>query len=452
MLVRADGGTVTRAEGGERVEWRGDLFRSDLARALPRLPDEAVIERPFRDTITVFYAEDGAWVDDHRPVRIRAYGDLPDPSPEALTAFIQNRLRGKIQVKHAVPRVLGDEVYVESRSQGRSRAFPYLPRRLSIGQRVYTPHSARIARRVHYAGEPLVGGSPDALELHRVTVDLERRLYRLAGRDEPAYLGELGPRIEVKAPDAEQAARIRQALQIEGIARTIPFRSLELLFQDLLLDSVAREQSAAEVEAKLEVVDSGSGATGLDEALHDWVRDLPDARMLLPFPHRIVRLRRYHVCWCAGDEREWTVVETMSGKLSAKIKAAPRVRDDVLLRDTQASHATDREGSGVPLLQFLAERRLIAINAFDKHQVQFPFALAGGRAFIVKVDDCRDPQGNRLVQCELERIGSIRGERVDEESTVADTARLLGSLRAALGARVKPTTQSKHEFFSRRAQ
>jgi hypothetical protein len=257
----------------------------------------------------------------------------------------------------------------------------------------------------------------------------------------------------VKAPDARQAARIRQALQIEGIARSLPFRSLELLFQDLLRDqvSVAPEDSSAEIEGKLEVVGDAAGGAGLDDALHDWVLGLPDARTLLPFPHRIVRLRRYHVCRRAGDEREWTVVETMSGRLSAKIKAAPRVLGEVLLRTTDASHETDRAGIDGPLRQFLDERRLRTINTFDKHQVQFPFALGDGRAFLVKSDVCLDAHGNRLVQCELERIGSVRGDRIGEEAIVADTSRLLESLRFALGACVKPTTQSKHEFFTQAA-
>lgn len=141
----------------------------------------------------------------------------------------------------------------------------------------------------------------------------------------------------------------------------------------------------------------------------------------------------------------------MSGRLSAKIKAAHRVRDQVLLRETHASHATDREGADVPLRRFLDEHRLSQINVFDKHQVQVPFALGDGRAFLVKVDDCRDRHGKRLVQCELETIGSIRGDRLDEDAIVADTSRLLESLSAALGSGVKATTQSKHAFFSRRA-
>ena len=58
---------------GAREEWRGDLCRSDLAGVLPHLSAEARIDRPHRDTIKVFYARDGEWVEDERPMRIRAY-------------------------------------------------------------------------------------------------------------------------------------------------------------------------------------------------------------------------------------------------------------------------------------------------------------------------------------------------------------------------------------------
>ena len=73
---------------GAREEWRGDLFRSDLAGVLPHLSAEARIDRPHRDTITVFYARDGEWVEDERPMRIRAYGDLPDLSPHTIAGFL----------------------------------------------------------------------------------------------------------------------------------------------------------------------------------------------------------------------------------------------------------------------------------------------------------------------------------------------------------------------------
>jgi hypothetical protein len=89
------------------------MFRSDLAGVLPRLSPNARIQRPHRDTITIFYAPGGEWVEDERPVRIRAYGDLPDLSPHTISGFLDHRLTGKLQATRSTP----------SRSTAASRTF-----------------------------------------------------------------------------------------------------------------------------------------------------------------------------------------------------------------------------------------------------------------------------------------------------------------------------------------
>jgi hypothetical protein len=434
---------------GAREEWRGDLFRSDLASVLPHLSADAHIDRPHRDTITAFYAPDGEWVEDKRPMRIRAYGDLPDLSPQTITSFLDHRVAGKLQVKSSVTADICDEVDTEA-IHGGFEQFPRLPQHLELDSRTYTPHSLRVARRQHYSAAKLLGRSEADTEHHRVTLDLERHLFRLDG-EQPTYLGDLGPRLEIKAPGPEEVEAVQDGLGVRELCVRLPYRSLELVFQDLLLGalSVARTSSFPEIEGKLEV----TGTRDTDEIgqeLVEWVRSLPSAGLLLPYPHQIVRMRRYYVCESEIDPRQWTVVETMGGKFSAKIKTADRTDGAALVRDTEASHSTDREGRNVPLAQFLDEHRLKLINHFKKRQVQVPFALDNGHAYLVKIDDCQDPAGHRLREVELETVGSLTGETLDEAAIVADTNRMVDQLlESPLGSELKPTTQSKHAFFAR---
>lgn len=435
----------------DRLEWRGDVFRSDLGGVLPRLPSGAVIERSLRDTVTVFYSHPDGWVEERRPLRLRLYADLPELSPSTLTGFIHQRMTGKVQVKTEESHDVADEVHVAEIGDGGT--FPSLPEELNVGRAVYTPHSVRVARRVHYSAASLLDRAAEDTEAHRVTLDLERHLFRLAGRSRPTYLGDLGPRLEIKAADPAEVEQLQTALGVGGLTRTLRYRSLELLFQDLLLDelTVPRSSGFPEIEGKLEVVDPAT-AEPIAERLVDVVSRLEACRLLLPFPHRIVRLRRYHVCERAGDEREWTVVETMAGRLSTKVKARSRREGGTLIRDTEASHVTDRDGATMPVDQFLAERGLVRLNVFEKLQTQVAVAVGDGYSFIVKIDDCSDPEGRRHVQCEVEAIGR-RGGELEEAMVRAHTERLVGELLAGpLGSGLRETHASKHALYSSSAK
>jgi hypothetical protein len=428
----------------DRSEWRGDLFRSDLTQVTPRLPGELRLERPTPHTITVFYGDGDAWVDDRKPVRLRTYALLPDLSPDALSALLTHRLQGKLQVKRGADD--GSVEHIEMESQDAD--LPELPAELHLDERRLTPHSVRVAVREHYAIGPLFG-RPES-EHERLTVDVERHLFRLADRPQPTYLGDLGPRLEIKAPSREECDTVATDVGVAGLARHLPYRSLELVFQDLLRDAIAtaRDGDVPEMEGKLELVDA-AGAERAADGLVAWASALPGARLLLPAPARIVRVRRYHVCRHAQDERQWTVVETMAGRLSVKIKGGAREEGGALVRDTVASHDTDKSGMRTGLESFLAEHDLEAVNRFDKHQVQVPFVLADGTAFCVKIDDCIDPHGHRLVQCELEAIGSLGGH-LDVGAIAEHLGELSASLAAGgLGVELRPTLEAKHDVFSR---
>jgi len=171
-------------------------------------------------------------------------------------------------------------------------------------------------------------------------------------------------------------------------------------------------------------------------------------RMLLPAPHGLERMRRYHVCADPGSDDECIVVETAAGRLSEKRKRSSRLLGKALLRETIASRTTDRDGSLLPIEDFLAERGLIRLNVFEKVQSKVPFALENGRAYLVSFDRCSQADGPALQQVEIEFIGSVDVAAPDPEVVARELEMLGARLRACpAGEALVESNCSKHAFF-----
>jgi hypothetical protein len=282
----------------------------------------------------------------------------------------------------------------------------------------------------------------------RVTIDHERALFRVVGgRLRP--LGEMGPRVEIKAVDAREADRVLQLLNPNGLLRRLQYRSLELLFQDMLRDDLPRDSGGIrpEIEAKFEMAafDMGRAAA----AVIGWLDRRPQSRLLLPHPSQVVRMRRYHFCEGEDDRVQHTVVETAAGRLSAKAKRGEVSHGHVFVRDTLASHSTDLDGLKEPVESFVRRHGWRRFNMMTKVQSKIPFALANGNAYLVSLDDCLDLHGTPLRQLELEYIGSFsvpqQTEQVCEELEV-----LAASLREGLPELgLRSTSESKFGFYRR---
>jgi len=429
-----------------RVEWRGDLFASELPGLLRRLGGARVRAYDLPHTLTLFLQHAGRPLEVEHALRIRAYGRLDDFSAESVAAAIERGLAGKLQIKDACGAVteLGGGRVAVLRGALLGRADGLWRVRLGSGE--YVAASVRVARRTHH--------ELDLGRGVRVTVDHERRLFRLHGQA-ARFLGDLGPRVEIKAARPEDAQRTRELLDPDGRLRRLPYRSLELLFQDELRGRIAAETHLAlpEIEVKFDVPPWGpEAASGRVRALVQQLAGGPFGPLapLLPFPHQVVRLRRYHMCAPAEGERR-VIVETAAGRLSPKVKRQPRLSGPALLRATSASHTTDLDGACVSPLEFAAARGWSLSNVMDKLQAKWPFVLPGGRAYQLGVDDCQDAHGRRLFQVELEYIGT-QGPLAGTDEVCDEIAALATALRAGpQGARLVPSTRSKSDVFEARA-
>jgi hypothetical protein len=421
---------------GKRVEWRGELFAADLEAARRRIDPLPIIPRPFVHTLTVFlHPRDETAMDLARVTRLRAYRSLGAITPEAIGRLLDAGITGKLQAKSAsgATRALGDATV------GRDRQGC-----VGIAGCAVRAGSIRVSTRLHHSFAP-PGADAEAM---RVTVDLERHLFEIDMAGAVTALGQLGPRIEIKGPMPESVESMRRALDPDLLLRRYPNRSLELLFQDLLRRQVAPAAPGfPEMELKFGLrggVDAEVIAACLDA--------LGSVRRLLPPPHGIERMRRYHLCHDARDEGECTIVETASGRLSIKRKRNGRALGAVLLRDTSASRTTDRDGSVAPLADFLDDHDLTHLATFEKVQTKVPFALANGRAYLISFDHCFDRAGRTLDQVELEHIGTTFGGAPGPAEVAAELESLGGRLlRGAIGPRLIPGGGSKFGYFAPQA-
>lgn len=423
-----------------RVEWRGDVFATDLDRALGRIRRLPVIPRPFEHTLTVFlHPEEEEELDLARVIRLRAYRNLESISGDAIAQVLEAGIAGKLQVKSTSgeTRALGD---VTLERQGRRFGVEGFPVRAG---------SVRVSQRVHYSFAPgAVAPFDAAAEAMRVTVDSDRHLFRIDGQGCLEALGQLGPRVEIKAPARETVERMRANLDPERMMKRQPNRSLELLFQDMLRRRVVPAvHGFPEMELKFDLF----GGFDVD-LIEKCLAALGDIRLLLPRPFGVERMRRYHLCHDPVEGDECTIVETASGRLSLKRKRHARRLGDVLLRDTSACRTTDRTGDLTSVAAFLARQKLVRLGSFEKHQTKIPFARPSGRAFLISFDHCFQLGGPVLDQVELEYIGAVAAETCSPADVAADLERLGKRLcRGALGSRLAGSSASKYGFFSGQA-
>jgi hypothetical protein len=296
------------------------------------------------------------------------------------------------------------------------------------------------------------GGAPaprsEISERHRVTLDEERHLFRVRDGGTVSYLGEMGPRLEIKSPSAAAIGAVLATINADETIRVIPYRGIELLFQSFLSDAIAAESRVKnrELELKFDVV----GEIGAD-TLQEVLANTPGAAFLLPFPHRIDRIRRYHVCRHASDATsEYTIVETPAGRLSQKRKRAGQQLGGVILRDTDAMFTTDRDGRPCSVERFCADNGLVVSGRFIKSQSKIPFRLRNGHAYLMSLDGCRDDAGRELAQVELEYIGNVFAHSTPTAAIATELEGIGRTLReSAIGPHLMPSTMSKHAFFRR---
>ena len=419
-----------------RIEWRGDLFASDLASFMGRLQQSRFIPYDLPHTLTVFLQPEREDLNVEKTLRLRCYCELPEFSPEAVVEIIRREIHGKLQLKERSGNVTeiarGAAALISEPALLSSESLW----KIKLAGQLYRATSVRVARRSHFELD-----APG--EIVRITVDRQRLLFRL-GKGSPRFLGDMGPRVEIKGTTREGTNAAQAAVNSDGLLRRLPYHSLELLFQDQLRHLIDPDslRGFPEIESKFEI--SARNFTALAGRMERWIGNMKDTRMLLPFPHRIVRMRRYHFCEAGQDGEERVAVETTAGRLSAKTKINPFATGPVLVRKTKASRTTDIDGAQQTPEAFLRDRAWTAINRVDKVQTKIPFRLGNGNCYQLSMDDCLDVFNRRLKQAELEYIGSVQGQP-EPSDTYSELSLLSESLP------LRSSLLSKFDFFARKA-
>jgi hypothetical protein len=182
----------------------------------------------------------------------------------------------------------------------------------------------------------------------------------------------------------------------------------------------------------------------------EWLRRQPGFRLLLPLPHQVVRMRRYHFCEGDDDGAQCTIVETAAGRLSAKVKRNAAAEGLLLLRSTEASRSTNVDGAREPVDVFAQRHGWRRFNTMTKVQAKIPFAVRSGHAYLVSVDDCVDEHGRTLRQLELEAIGSLGASPPRTTVLCAELQALAARLHSELPElSLRPTAESKFAWYLR---
>ncbi|TQV95530.1 hypothetical protein IF1G_05359 [Cordyceps javanica] len=415
-----------------RSEFKYDLFKNDLpdiVKIIEGLYQEIIRQETSTLTLYFYQAEQGAPELD-LSFRLRAYTNIV-------------RRPTRLQDIRALPWWAETKCDDVKTRLGRISALPDGDEWMLFGDK-RRPRSVKISQRRHFA----IHEASD--EASRITIDVSRSMFYIAGH-ELKHIGDMGPRIEVKLPQdaCEDDFPLTNLLRAAG--HWMAFGSLTNYSRHFLSNMFPSEthMSLPEIESKFAVTCESSER--LFALLFDFLAaEENDWHLALPYPHIIVRTRRYHVCEGRGPGSTVTIVETASGRCSVKIKEKERPNGAVLLRATQASHTTDIDGKMMSAKDFAVAHGLIKINEFTKIQRKIPIVLANGHGFVFTVDHCTDPRRRMLTQLEIEYMGSSGGKVAHIEHVLSEIRDLGSALLASpIGLFLSSTHLTKHAFFAK---
>ncbi|RYU90909.1 hypothetical protein EWM62_09750 [Mucilaginibacter terrigena] len=437
---------LTNITINERIEWKGDFFKADLSVVMARLQRFRPIVRPFSHTVTLFYKKPDADDYTHYTLRIRTYANLQDMDAVSVLHFLNQGITGKIQFKknHGEKTELGNISVAACPGETLNHAL----HQITIAGETLVLESFRISKRMHWSIEPT--RTLENRELKRITLDLERYLYLVTADRQLLFLGEMGPRLEIKAPANAAVELVLGIINRDGLMKEMNYRSLELLLQHKLANTIPQQTSKAfpEIEAKFDIAPNAS--INADDIMQWLSAELPVV-FLLPSPSKVVRMRRYHICRDPKDETiDCTLVETAAQRYSPKIKSNAYLTGQVLVRKTEASRTTDKNGTTGTLPSVLEQYGWDLLNSFEKLQTKIPFQLSDGFAYLLSIDNCIDCRGNQLQQLEIEYIGSSLTVPASAAVIFDDIQRVIASLLSypLFRGKIAHSQISKHKYFA----
>lgn len=421
-----------------RSEVKYEVFRNDLPCLLAAIEDSLPeIDRPHRSTATIHFHDrvSGAPSVDFG-CRLRGYGELDPASPDVSALnrmpWQFERKCKKTKTRDGIVRSLADV-----RCGDTGKVF--------VNGDLRSLNTLKVVERRHFA----LGSRQD--EQRRLTTDLSRSLYRFDG-EELRFLGDMGPRIELKTPRKTELPSFLPAAQ-DVLHDALPFGSLYFYMQNVLRSQIRKDSFDHLGELELKFMVKNGRAHDLLFPVLTWMRAHTGSfQLLLPDPRYMCRMRRYHVCEASDPGVAATIVETPAGRCSLKAKRNAHSRGATLIRETAASHTTDIDGNKTDAAAFARAHQLRRINSFVKTQSKVPFHLRNGLAFQISLDECTDTNGRILNQLELEFIGDVTGKRPRLSQVLSAMTGLSAAIsKAPFAGALRPTAMCKHRYFAEAA-
>jgi len=373
----------------KRGEWRTELFSSSNLDFLKKIKLKK-LNFAKQYTGTVYFQNKKGELLTEPSIRLRSYVSIKKLDKDGLQRYIEEgSLFGTLEIKKSdgTKYELCDISFIEAKDGP-------TPWKILYEDKSYYFHTMKIAEREHFIIDDFECDQNEVTKqiLPRLTIDKNKLYFLMSKTGSLSYVGNLGMRIEFK-----------YKTNLHHLAHKV------ILF----------------------------------------IQNRKNLKLVFPHPYLFSRIRKYHLCSDPKDrsDSQSTLVETLSGKYSIKIKNNSRVVNGSLIRDTKASYTTDLDGKDV--LQHYLQNGLKILNSFVKYQYKIPFIVNDSMIFTFSIDECVDKK-NTLRQLELEYSGTLDGVQHSIQEIVLVIKQLDRELlRSSIGSFLEHSKISKFSYFTR---
>lgn len=431
-----------------RGEWRTELFSRSSLDFLKKIRLKKLnFDKQY--TITVYFQNQKSELLTVPSIRLRSYVSIKKPNKDELQNFIEKgSLSGVLEIKRSD----GTKYELCDVSVIKANDGP-TPWQVFYEDKSYYFHSMKLAEREHFVITDLERDQNEVTKqiLPRVTIDKNKLYFTMNKNGSLSYVGNLGMRIEFKYKTNLQLKKFKSCLDTHFVLKSLRYRSFEFLFQDILRKYLIYKNKLDIPEIEKKFLLKNKDIDQVADEVIQFIKSRNDLVLVFPHPYLFSRIRKYHLCYDPNDtsDRQYTLVETLSGKYSIKIKNNSRVVDGNLIRDTQASYTTDLDGKDV--LQHFLHNGLKIFNSFVKYQYKIPFTYNDTMIFTFSVDECIDKK-NILRQLELEYSGTLdtKVHHSLEEIVLAINQLDSELLRSNIGSFLEHSEVSKFSYFTKK--
>ena len=430
----------------KRGEWRTELFSSSNLDFLKKIKLKK-LNFAKQYTGTVYFQNKKGELLTEPSIRLRSYVSIKKLDKDGLQRYIEEgSLFGTLEIKKSdgTKYELCDISFIEAKDGP-------TPWKILYEDKSYYFHTMKIAEREHFIIDDFECDQNEVTKqiLPRLTIDKNKLYFLMSKTGSLSYVGNLGMRIEFKYKTNLQLKKFNSHLDQDFVLKPLKYRSFEFLFQEILRKYLIYKSELGIPEIEKKFLLKNTDINHLAHKVILFIQNRKNLKLVFPHPYLFSRIRKYHLCSDPKDrsDSQSTLVETLSGKYSIKIKNNSRVVNGSLIRDTKASYTTDLDGKDV--LQHYLQNGLKILNSFVKYQYKIPFIVNDSMIFTFSIDECVDKK-NTLRQLELEYSGTLDGVQHSIQEIVLVIKQLDRELlRSSIGSFLEHSKISKFSYFTR---